>query len=304
MQTVSESIGCRKLQLRDAFNYVVRDGKPKVYEEDGRISLSVSEDKRRYGVWLSYDGPAFERRIASDLQMACQSLNGCSLIGLLSSRANIPLLLDMEELLARAMAVKDFDACRWWDSWKDFLGNASKRDQISNVFAELLAMSMLLRKGYHRVAWDGPAASACDISAEEGFFEVKSTLSQSTRLIHIHNKNQSRPGVGMIFIALELLGGAQSLTIANLLELIEEDDSALAEYIRNRLTELGFDGPSFTVPFVVHEVLLYQVTEAWPKVDPESLPPGVIVESYCLDLDLAGLQYEEDWTADFRQFYF
>ena len=80
----------------------------------------------------------------------------------------------------------------WWQEWKELLGNRNIDEKVYDTLGELCVLKFLTSAG-EEANWDGPNSSTYDIEVENGFVEVKSTITRSKREVTISNQFQLNP---------------------------------------------------------------------------------------------------------------
>ena len=80
----------------------------------------------------------------------------------------------------------------WWKEWKELLGNRNIDEKVYDTLGELCVLKYLISVG-EDANFYCPNSSTYDIEIENGFVEVKSTISRSKREVTISNQFQLDP---------------------------------------------------------------------------------------------------------------
>jgi hypothetical protein len=179
----------------------------------------------------------------------------------------------------------------WWKKWKELLGNKNIDERIYDVLGELCVLYTLIKSG-EDANWNGPDGASYDIETENGFVEVKSTLSRSKREITVSNQFQLDPPgkpLNLVLCAFEhsiRSGISINGVIAKFAEM-----GYNVTLLNQKLEEMGFEEgmSSRNRTFILHEMLKYNVGPEFPRITPASfvggvLPTGVTKITYTVDL--------------------
>lgn len=189
------------------------------------------------------------------------------------------------------------DPRSWWSELKSLIGNRESNPTVYDVLGELVALDYLLAQGYSPV-WSGPTSGTADIDCGEVLFEVKSTVSRSSRTATVHGLYQlqdahsrehllycvfepSEEGVSINSEVDRLLGRGM-------------DETTLA----TGLASLGYPAgtASRDAAYRLHAFASYPVDASFPRIAQDSfvggaLPAGVLGLEYTVSLD--ALDHEE-----------
>lgn len=191
------------------------------------------------------------------------------------------------------------DPIRWFNQWKELIGNVKQDKMVYDFIGEMKTL-LLLQKQKANPKWTASQVGTFDISSDEGFFEVKSTISKTTQEVVIHNQYQ-----------LSTTGLDKNLYIA-FCKLEENDSGDSIDSLVEELAETGFSrtdldkyltSKGYSVgkserkkKFLVHEIRKYIVDDHFPKITKESFvgkafPKGITKLEYTISLD--SLSYEK-----------
>jgi hypothetical protein len=81
------------------------------------------------------------------------------------------------------------DPYKWWDQWKELIGNAVRNPRPYPIIGEMLTYLFLLRKGYN-IEWMPSNYRTHDLSSESFEVEVKSSLSKYDDSVTINSQFQ------------------------------------------------------------------------------------------------------------------
>lgn len=194
----------------------------------------------------------------------------------------------------------DTGACReelasnpvaWWNEWKNLLGNKNVDLRVYDVLGELVSLLALSRQGKYPV-WRGPGKSTCDIDCGSDKYEVKSTLTRSSKNVQIHGLFQlAEDGTRKHLLLARFEPSSEGLSINSLLEDLFCEGFSKAE-LNSRLQDLGYPSGSSSRSkcYVLLDLSHYCVDEEFPHISASSfvgdgLPKGVTSINYCVGLD-------------------
>lgn len=183
------------------------------------------------------------------------------------------------------------DPLSWWRDLKVMLGNKNVDDRIYDTLGELCALYYLIKQG-KEAEWDGPTGATYDIEAPEGFYEIKSTLKRDRTEVTISSQFQLFPPnkpLKMIVCRFEpaVMTGYSIDSVLLLFANMGYNTAKLNEKLEQKGFEKGMS--SRRKKFLLHEMLMYDVNEDFPRVTPESfpggrLPQGIVKITYTADL--------------------
>jgi hypothetical protein len=188
------------------------------------------------------------------------------------------------------------DPVAWWKKWKELLGNRNIDARIYDTLGELCVLYTLIKSG-EDANWNGPDGATYDIETENGFIEVKSTISRRKKEITISNKFQlfppSKP-LNVILCGFEptVQTGFSINSIIAKFDEIGYNTQLLNRKLADRGFEEGMSSRNKT--FVLHEMLRYSVGPDFPRITPESFVNGVWpvgITDITYTVDLSGMPY-------------
>ena len=200
-----------------------------------------------------------------------------------------------------------FSACvRVLERWRRLLERVPTRLMSRNAQAGLVAELLFLRRLAGRSPkwidlWVGPEGGRHDFVSKETDVEVKASLSEEQRKVHVQSLQQLDIAEGaalyLYFVRLREPTG-QGISIPDLVEELLVRGINSGE-LHDRLLQVGYsplDRDAYqTTRFEVLEESAFRVdADAFPRLTPDSLrgslPKGVVSLGYDIDLDLAGVQ--------------
>ena len=189
------------------------------------------------------------------------------------------------------------DPVAWWKKWKELLGNRSIDARIYDTLGELSVLYMLLKSGENAI-WNGPDGASYDIETDNGFVEIKSTVSRRKKEISISNKFQLFPPEKPLNVILCVFEPTVQTgwSINNLIAKFDEIGYN-TQLLNHKLAERGFEeGMSArNKTFILHEMLRYTVGPDFPRITPESFVDGIWplgITDITYTVDLSNMPYE------------
>mgnify|MGYP001564006963 CR=1 FL=1 len=188
-------------------------------------------------------------------------------------------------------------------AWQEFMRRGdqalSPEDEVGLV-GELHVLGEMLFSGVPSIlavsAWVGPLDGIQDFELGSGAVEVKATLASRGFLAKIGSLEQLDDSVRKpLFVAAVRLSVRDSGTdlpelSASLRRRLEQDAEATRMY-DDRLLAAGFHlahAPRYSRQFVHEETRIVDVDDAFPRLIPGTVPPGIRRVRYEIDLDQAG----------------
>jgi len=188
-----------------------------------------------------------------------------------------------EELLANPL--------RWWDRWTHLLGNAITNKESYSVLGELLTLEYLLQSEQGDFRWGGSEFSIHDIEGEQGFYEVKSTVSRYSSTVEISSQFQllaEESDVNLIFCRFEKSDSGDSIdAVVDRLIALGVDSALLETNLKAIKLEKGSSIRKRRYRLI--EMRQYKVDKDFPLLRPnffkqEQIPEFIIQLVYSIDL--------------------
>lgn len=191
------------------------------------------------------------------------------------------------------------DPMSWFNQWKELIGNIKQDKMVYDIIGEMKTL-LLLAKQNTNLKWTASEIGTFDISCDQGFYEVKSTVSKTTQEVVIHNQYQlSTNGLDkklyLVFCKMEKSDSGDS--IDSLVESLVKEGFSRTD-LDNYLTSKGYGvGKSERkTTYMFHEIRKYLVDNDFPKITKESFvghafPIGITKLEYTISLD--SLNYEK-----------
>lgn len=184
---------------------------------------------------------------------------------------------------------------KWWQNWKELLGNKNIDDRVYDTLGELCVLEYLSSLGTD-YSWDGPAGATYDIETDTEFIEVKSSTLRNKKEVTISNLFQLDPPGKKLFLVLcqfesSIYSGVSiNSVVSNLV-----NAGISYDYINSRLLGKGIEENTTDRRrlFILHDMIKYEVNDDFPRIKPSSfvggsLPQGISKITYTVSLD--GLQ--------------
>ena len=179
----------------------------------------------------------------------------------------------------------------WWKEWKELLGNRNIDERIYDVLGELCALQYSIVCG-EEPEWNGPNKASYDIETESRFIEVKSTINREKRQVTISSEYQLFPKEKPLKLILCVFEPTvmTGRSIDSVLDEIKETGFN-TNVINDRLESMGFEAgmSARKKAFILHEMLLYNIDESFPRITPEDFiggvkPQGIVKITYTADI--------------------
>lgn len=187
------------------------------------------------------------------------------------------------------------DPLAWWKAWSELMGNSLKNHSPYEVLGEMITLVYLLRNN-KEPKWIGPYAGVKDIEANDGYYEVKSTINRYDSNITISSQYQLNPNgkdLRLSFCRFEKSSDGFSInkTMNMLITL-----GLKKEAIEEALEKIGYSpgNSSLNQFYNLLEMRLYNVDPSFPAITAESfvgskIPDGISKIQYTVNLD--GITY-------------
>lgn len=183
---------------------------------------------------------------------------------------------------------------KWWERWKELVGNTSREKRAYNVIAEMLALVNKFSMD-NTAEWAAARSSSHDIECCTESVEVKSTIKRYGTTITISGQHQLEhvKPLWLYFCRMEeSLEGVSINDVKAILVSKGYDENKL----EIELERQGFEkGTSIrNKKYKVLEKRKYEVNDSFPKIVQESFksdkyPNSIVHIEYTIDLD--GIEY-------------
>lgn len=190
---------------------------------------------------------------------------------------------------------------KWWESWKDLLGNKKVDKKPYAVIAEMWTFKQELIKGHKNVIWIGPKGANHDIEGDEYHIEVKSSNSQTENSVTISNQFQL-DSEGDLY--LYLLKWKESLDGITINDLVEDLTKLGQDYDEIEMHLSGLNYPlgnsKREEKYRLVEGRSYIINDEFPRINAESFKGDKIpthVKQIKYTVDLSSFEYD---TIDFK----
>ena len=188
---------------------------------------------------------------------------------------------------------------KWFNQWKELIGNVKQDKMVYDFIGEMKTL-LLLQKQNANPKWTASQSGTFDISSDQGFFEVKSTITKTTQEVVIHNQYQlSTEGLDrdlfITFCKLEENDDGDSIdSLVEDLVAVGFSRTDLDKYLAKKGYSVGKSERKKR--YLVHEIRKYLVDKNFPRITKESFvegafPKGITKLEYTVSLDC--LNYEK-----------
>lgn len=186
------------------------------------------------------------------------------------------------------------DPYKWWEHWRELVGNTSREKKVYNIIAELLALAEKYSTD-KSAEWSAIRSGTHDIECAAESVEVKSTIKRYGTTVTISGQHQlecTKP-LWLYFCRMEeSLEGVSINDAKDMLVLNGYDESR----IEAELERQGFEKGSNirNKKYKILEKRKYEVNDSFPRIVKESFkdnhyPASVVHIEYTIDLE--GLDY-------------
>lgn len=182
------------------------------------------------------------------------------------------------------------DPWKWWEQWKNLVGNLTKNKSVAAVIAEMIVLLHVYSTDRTAI-WTGVDKSSHDIECNDYSCEVKSTTKRYGAAITIAGQHQLLFNKTLFLYFCRMEKSAEGVSINDMQKKLVE-----AGYDPGRL-ELDIESLGFAhgsrardEKFKILEKRRYVVDEKFPQITRESfkdncIPSGIIHIEYTVDLD-------------------
>ena len=201
--------------------------------------------------------------------------------------------LDLGEYGQNRKAITE-DPYKWWEKWRELIGNTTREKKVYNVIAEMLVLAEKF-KNDSTTEWAATRSGSHDIECSHESCEVKSTIKKSETTITISSQHQlehTKP-LWIYFCRMEQsLEGESINDVKKSLINIGYDENRL----EIELERQGFEkGASIrNKKYKILEKRKYEVNDLFPRIVQNSFkgdmyPASIVHIEYTIDLE--GLDY-------------
>lgn len=191
---------------------------------------------------------------------------------------------------------------KWWESWKDLLGNKNIDSTVHGIVGELIFLYYLREVFGDSItieSWTGPTGGSQDFLFKDRTFEVKSTLVKYNDVVNISGQFQldQEQLSNLIFVRLEEVLPNSTLkgtvSIDRILNLLVEQGFEY-EQLNEHVNRVGFMENSIdrSSTFKILEVRKYEVNEDFPAINVNNITNAQNILQVNYKISLAGLEYE------------
>lgn len=270
---------------------------------NNKNTFYVFQENNTYGVFVTYNGyENIDEKFAS-IRLYTGNVDGKNVL-LLS--CNNKLLRDNFACIAADFLLCDENLelvvtnnpYRWFNKWKEAIGNYKKDLMVYDVIGEMKCILELNKIGL-KPKWSSLNLGTHDIECVDGAYEVKSTINKTQQVVHISSSiqltNDNGSDLYLLFCRIEKseLGYSIADLIKELIN-IGLDERTVNEYLSQKGYSIGKQ--ETYEKYIVREIQKYAVDDAFPKIVPQSfkdgkIPKGIVSIEY--SVDLANLNYQK-----------
>ena len=184
------------------------------------------------------------------------------------------------------------DPYTWFEKWKKLVGNYAKDLMVYDVIGELKTFIILADAGKHPI-WSSETLSCHDIEANDGTYEVKTTLSHSGSSVHISSLEQMQleGDVPLYLVLVRVQESSNGDTIKSLRDEAVSKGYIYANEIDEYLLKKGYSPLKFEYKkgYQIYRISSFVVDDEFPSLSLNDfidgkLPTGVESVSYMIDL--------------------
>lgn len=188
----------------------------------------------------------------------------------------------------------------WWNNWKNLIGNSILTKQVYSIIAELLVLEHLYEND-KTVIWTGAKAGTNDIENSNEGFEVKSTIKREGYTFTASSEFQLLTSksnkLKLFFCRMEKSPRGDSIN--NLVNRLSEKGYSKKD-LNDDLIVLGlpFGNSARDEKYKIIEKRIYEVTEDFPRITPDSFKDGVIpkgITHIVYNVDLGAIENYTSW---------
>lgn len=188
------------------------------------------------------------------------------------------------------------DPFKWWEKWRELLGNSIRIQTPSSLIAELYVYYLEIING-NKITWLGPESASHDLQGDFYNIEVKSTLAKYKNEITVSGEFQLKKETALYIAFVKLEESISGYSINSLLEKLEDCGEDIQE-LNRKVVKLGFEIGSRVrdnKKYRINEIRYYEVNEKFPQISNESFKLNKIpdrISKIVYDVNLEGINYE------------
>jgi hypothetical protein len=183
---------------------------------------------------------------------------------------------------------------KWWERWRELVGNTSREKQVYNVIAEMVALVAKFKQDKD-TEWAATKSGSHDIECTDESCEVKSTIKRYGATVTISGQHQLEHNKRLWLYFCRMEESLEGISINDV-----KKELVSAGYnenkLENELERQGFEkGANIrNKKFKILEKRKYEVNDSFPRIVKESFkedkyPAAIVHIEYTIDLD--GIEY-------------
>lgn len=189
---------------------------------------------------------------------------------------------------------------KWWESWKDLMGNAIMNRNPYSTIAEM-DMYFRIRDTEPSAIWTGGFFGTHDIETEDAGYEVKASLKKYDTKITVSSQFQLKPGKDLNLYFYRMEKSEQGISINDMLERLVTAGCD-RDKLEQQLMKLGFEkGASVRAErYKILEWRHYKVDEHFPAITAASFKGDTIpknITKIVYTIDLEGLDCVDQYSS-------
>lgn len=183
---------------------------------------------------------------------------------------------------------------KWWERWRELLGNVSMEKRVYNIIAEMLVLEKKYKED-SRAEWAGARNGSHDIECPNESCEVKSTIKRYGATVTISGQHQLEHVKKLWIYFCRMEESLEGISINELKDKLIScgyDETKLELELEKQGLEKGSNIRS--KKYKILEKRKYEVNDSFPKIVKESFregkfPDSIVHIEYTVDLD--GIEY-------------
>lgn len=185
---------------------------------------------------------------------------------------------------------------KWWENWKELLGNVDANKKPYSVIAEL----MVLRKIFEfdkTITWGCKKDNIHDLEADAHNYEVKSTIQKYSEIISITSENQLESDYPLNLFLCRMEQTSNGSSIDDMVNYLKSDGYDEGE-LEKKLFALKYKKGSMArkIKYTCFEMREYNVDNNFPKLTNASFIGGVkpmYIKEISYKISLEGIKFRK-----------
>lgn len=189
------------------------------------------------------------------------------------------------------------DPFGWYRSWAEVMGTKTVNRTPAAVIAELITLDHLLQSG-ENPEWEGASSGLIDIRTEKGDYEVKSSTTRDSNIIHVSSERQLIPaGKPLHLIYCCFQKSESGIAIDDVADRLESHGFP-RDGIESGLDSLGYSRGKISryERYELVKMWEFDIDDSFPRIVPESFIGGQLplnVTEFSYSIELSGIPHRE-----------